>query len=386
MNKHAVSWAGLVLLALVSVPPLLAGGGVHFLPPLPSATRTVLVEVGALLLMALALAVRASLDRRGPAEAPGRMPLFAALAALMTACHWALVESDPVRMEWQQDTYLRILNHRMDAPHQYRPLPYGFVRLLELATHDWPFACVAYRWFFTTWFLWACYRLARLYHPPGTALAAVAPAVLLYPLSVLYYWGQLTDPLSHALFVLSLVYLLEDRPGPLALSLALGVAAKETVVLLVPVHLACYWRRGLKAWATTALLGVAAVAAFVAVRPASWRFEYEAINGAGLMITSNLGIGPPRYFGAAPVWTNYAHPLLFVGPFLPPLLWRWRLIDPRLRTACVTLTPLLLLSNLCFGWMYESRNYMPLVPLLATAALPVRPGGAASAKGAGQSR
>ncbi len=387
MNKHAVSWAGLLLLALVTVPPLLLGGAAHFLPPLPSANQTVLVEVVTLLLMALALAVRARLDRREAAEAPGRMLLFAGLATLMTACHWALVDSDPVRMEWQQDTYLRILNHRMDAPHQYRPLPYGFVRLLELLTHDWPFSCVVYRWFFTTWFLWACYRLARLYHPPGTALAALAPVVLLYPLSVLYYWGQLTHPLSHALFVLSLVYLLEDRPGPLALSLALGVAAKETVVLVVPVYLACYWRRGIKAWAVTALLGAAAVAAFVAIRSTHWRPGYGAINGtSGLMITTNLGIGPPLYDGAAPLWANYAHPLLFVGPFLPPLLWRWRRIDRRLRTACVTLTPLLLLSNLCFGWMYESRNYMPLVPLLATAALPVRPGGAASAKGAGLSR
>jgi hypothetical protein len=245
---------------------------------------------------------------------------------------------------------------------------------------------VAYRWFFTTWFLWACYRLARLYHPPGVALAVLAPVVLLYPLSVLYYWGQLTDPLSHALFVLALVYLLEDRPGPLALALALGVAAKETVVLVVPVYLACYWRRGVKAWAITALLGLAATAAFLVIRSTDWRPGYQGINGAGLMITTNLGVGPQLYTRAAPLWANYAHPLLFVGPFLPPLFWRWRLIDPRLRTACVTLTPLLLLSNLCFGWMYESRNYLPLVPLLATAALPTRPGGAASAKGAGQPR
>ena len=59
-----------------------------------------------------------------------------------------------------------------------------------------------------------------------------------------------------------------------------------------------------------------------------------------------------------------------------------RRVEPRLRTACVTLTPLLLLSNVCFGWMYESRNYMPLVPLLAVAALPSTRGGAtASATG-----
>ena len=103
-------------------------------------------------------------------------------------------------------------------------------------------------------------------------------------------------------------------------------------------------------------------------------------------LSACAGIGPPVAFTTTPLWANYVHPLLFVGPFLPPLIWRWRRIDPRLRTACVTLTPLLLLSNLCFGWMYESRNYVPLVPLLATAALPVRPGGAATAKSAGRSR
>jgi hypothetical protein len=163
--------------------------------------------------------------------------------------------------------------------------------------------------------------------------------------------------------------------------------AKEAAVLLVPAYLACYWRRGPRAWAVTALLGAAAVAAFVAVRPAAWRPGYAAINGtSGLMITANLGVGPPTAVTSVPLWANYAHPLLFVGPFLPALVWRWRRIDPRLRAACVTLTPLLLLSNLCFGWMYESRNYMPLVPLLATAALPVTAGGAAGAKGAGHPR
>jgi hypothetical protein len=41
---------------------------------------------------------------------------------------------------------------------------------------------------------------------------------------------------------------------------------------------------------------------------------------------------------------------------------------------CWTLVQLLIVSNVCFGWMYESRNYMPLVPLLATmAALGLNP-------------
>jgi len=57
-----------------------------------------------------------------------------------------------------------------------------------------------------------------------------------------------------------------------------------------------------------------------------------------------------------------------VGAFLPFIAFGWRRIDGRLKAIFLTLTPLMLLVNLCFGWMYESRNYMPLVPLLATMA------------------
>src|SRR5262249_37035884 len=150
---------------------------------------------------------------------------------------------------------------------------------------DWLFACLAYRWFFTYWFLWACYRLARLFHPPGRALGTLAPVLLLYPLSILFYWGQLTDPLSHALFVLALVYVIQDRLIPLAAVLALGVLAKETVVLVVPAYWACYWRRGWPALFRSAFLGMACVAAYLAARlPLGWRLGYGNINGTeGLM-------------------------------------------------------------------------------------------------------
>src|SRR5205085_874917 len=126
------------------------------------------------------------------------------------------------------------------APHQFRPLPYGFTRTLERVTGDWAFSCVAYRAFFTWWFLWGAYRFARLWFRPGPAFVAVVPVVLLYPLSIWYYLGQLTDPLSHALFVLALTLTVRDRWAPLAVALALGVLAKETVVLMVPVYWACY--------------------------------------------------------------------------------------------------------------------------------------------------
>jgi hypothetical protein len=331
--------------------------------------------------MALALGLRARLDRRREPGALRNTLLFATLAGAMTACHWVLVDRDPVRLEWQRDLYIRLFNYDYDAPHQYRPLPYGLVRLLERVTHDWQFSCMAYRWFFTFWFVWAAHRFARLYHEPRRALLTVVPLALLYPLSVLFYYGQLTDPLSHALFVLALIYVLEDRRVALAGALALGVLAKETALVMVPIYLACHWRRGWVGLRAAAGLAVAGAAAFMAARSPGWRPGFQAINGTGgWMIGTNLGIGEPIAWTSVPLWQNYLHPLLFVGAFVPALARHWGRLDPQLRTLCLTLTPLLLASSLCFSWLYESGKYMPLVPVLATMALPVSAAAAGAAR------
>jgi hypothetical protein len=114
------------------------------------------------------------------------------------------------------------------------------------------------------------------------------------------------------------------------------------------------------------------VAAFLAARlPLGWRpGSYDQINGTtGLMIGTNLGFGEQISQLIPSLFENYLHPILFVGLFLPSIVRRWRHIDPHLRALFLIVTPLLLASNLCFGWLYESRNYMPLLPLLATMAL-----------------
>jgi hypothetical protein len=349
---------------------------IEFLPafaPAEAAIRKAIV----LLLLGLAVAWRVQLDEQeGPGS--GRVTVGVAFLALaLTACHWLIVDRDSFQVNWQRDLYLHVFDHQYSAPHRYRPLPYGFARLLERMTGDWLFACLAYRWFFTFWFAWAWHRFARLFLSPRRAQLALLPLPILYPLSILYYWGQLTDPLSHALLVLGMIYVVEDRWLALAGALTVGIIAKETAVLLVPAYFACYWRRGLPAWVRTAFLGATAVAAFYAVRlfvDGSWRPSYQDVNGTeGLMVLTNLGIGKPLYESAAPSFEKYLQPFLFVGIFLPAIAWHWRGTDPRLRALFLTLVPLLLASNLCFGWMYESRNYLPLVPLLATMALGAGP-------------
>ncbi len=375
MPKSIVTAMSLALLALLCIVPLLLEPHRNaLLTPYASIVATVLTSAIVLLLMVVALAVRVHLDRPTEPRAAMHMILFAVLAAWMTLMHWIEVDRRSEARKWQQRIYHQQFQGKYEAPHNYRPLPHGFVCLVERITHHWDFAGVSYRWFFTVWFLWASYRLARRYLDGNRALLTLLPLVLLYPLSILRYEGQLTDPLSHTLFVLAFLYLLEDRPLALAAALALGIVAKETIVIVAPAYLACYWRRGWRAWLITAALGGACVAAFLMVRwPMGWRLSYGNINGtSGLMIDLNLGIGQPIADRFPPLWENYLHVLLFVGLFLPAIGWRWRAIDPRLRTLALVVTPLLLISNVCFGWLYESRNYVPLVPLLATMALSPR--------------
>jgi hypothetical protein len=254
-------------------------------------------------------------------------------------------------------------------------LPYGFVRMLEWITADWWFSCAIYRWYFTFWFLWGAHRFARLFLRPKPALLTVLPLPALYPLSVYYYQGQLTDPLSHALFVLALIYVVQNRWILLAATLALGVLVKETVLLVTVSYAVCCRQQGRPALYRTVVLGTACMTAYFAVRlPIGWRMGFDKINGTeGLMIASNLGIdlGPhfAYYESVAPPIMNYLHPLVFVGTFLPFIFFGWRRLDGRLKNLFLTLTPLMLIANICFGWMYESRNYMPLLPLLGTMAV-----------------
>jgi hypothetical protein len=370
--RAGLPWLGLLLVAVLSLTPLLLER-----PPVEpvaphSSTLLALASQGIVLLaMLAAIGVAAWVARADDRWAVWLVLPLALMAGLMTAWHWYWVDRHAFMADWQRTMYFDILSGRREAPHQFRPLPYGFVRSLELVTGDWTFSCVAYRWFFTYWFVWSCYRFARIWRTPALSLLTLLPVGLLYPLSVAYYWGQLTDPLSHALFVMACIYAVRDDAALLAASLGLGILAKETVVLMVPAYWACYWRGGLRPLLKAVGVGLVCVAAFLAARlPYGWYPGYEKLNGTDrLMVFDNLGIGEPYYNSLASPLENYLHPALFVLPFVPFIAWGWRRLDGRLKALCLALTPLLLLSNLCFGWLYESRNYMPLLPLLGTAAL-----------------
>jgi hypothetical protein len=372
--RDALPWVGLLLLAELSLPPLLLQRApVGCVSPYSSPEVVWAVKAAVVVAMFAAIRVAVWVTSRDDEWAIWAEVPLVVLAGLMTAFHWYRVDSNEYTAAWQQNLYLGILNHTYGAPHVFRALPYGFTRSLEQITGDWTFSCVAYRWFFSWWFVWGCYRCARLWFSGPLSLLTLLPVAALYPLSVWYYWGQLTDPLSHTLFVFAALWAVRDRTALLAASLFLGVLAKETAMLMVPAYWACYWRGGVRPVLKAAALGAVCVAAFLAARlPLGWHPGYGQINGTeALMVLDNLGFPPPDrpYQPGAPILMNYLHPALFVLPFVPFIAFAWRRIDARLLALVVVLAPLVLLSNLCFGWMYESRNYMPLLPLLGTAAL-----------------
>ena len=297
----------------------------------------------------------------------GTISFCMVMSGAMIVLHWTLVDSNPTAFKWQKMVYTHVLNHQNDVtPHNLRPLPYGFARLLEWMTHDWVFSSIAYRWYFSFWFLLASYQFARLWLSSKLSYLMVAIMCMLYRYSIKQYFGQLTDPLSHWLFVMALIFVVEDQWLSLAMALALGILAKETAMLIVLAYWACWWRHGWPAFRKTAALGIVCAISFLSVRlPYGWCPRYEQINGTACsMFWANL-----RVLGFC-----FPHLTRFFIVFIPFIAFGWRTLDGRLKALCLTVVPLVLISSFWFGWVYESRNYMPLLPLLVTSALMVLQG------------
>src|ERR1051326_4498824 len=245
-HERAGLLAGLTLLivGVVSLAPLLFEP--HPREPIAhytNATATFGTRLLVIGLAAVPIWIQTRLENGGR-----RTMLFIVMALIMASVHKFAVDAHPLPATWQREIYYDILNQKRDAddgqyraPHQFRPLPYGFARALELLTGDRLFATLVYRAFFYYWLLWAAFEFARRFHTPIRALLTLVPLVLLYPMSIPFYLGQLTDPMSHALFVVALLCVVLDRPYLLAMSLALGVMAKETVVIVVPAYFMYAW-------------------------------------------------------------------------------------------------------------------------------------------------
>ncbi len=265
-------------------------------------------------------------------------------------------------LAWQLETQEQVIRLSPSvAPHSYRFLPNSLVRWLELAGLNYEAARDIYRLFFGLLLFYAIYRYARLFTSFAGALLAMLLVAVLYPISFEYYAGQLTDPLSHLSFVLAFIFLETGDFALLLTTLVIGSLAKETVLALTGYYL-LFCRREPRFVSKAVALAAACGTAYFGVRA----FVLD-------------GIGPYRYeqvSGVAPghLWANLTggrwFPLfiLTAGALMPFLVLNWKETPLRLKQLVLFLLPVLFASSALFGWLYEARNFMPLVIVLAVIA------------------
>jgi hypothetical protein len=296
--------------------------------------------------------------------------VLAMLAALLEYLHHVIVDfghyfSETAvanNLHWQIMMQIKVLDLSPEVvPHSYRFLPNGFVAFLQAFTGDFLLAKTVYRFMFGFGVLCAIYVLAREYVTRLGAVLAVALYAAVFPVSIIHYAGQLTDPMSHLSFMLALLFIRRGRDFDFAATLVLGLLAKESVLALIGCYLIAALRRGAtrEGLVRAAAYAVLGLALLIAVRLLVLKggLAYEKVSGVGgEHILTNLGDSS---------WP--AQVLFTIGIFLPMLYLHWRKLPRDLRDNVLVLLPVLLLSSLLFSWLAEARNYMPVTALLCVA-------------------
>jgi hypothetical protein len=242
-------------------------------------------------------------------------------------------------------------------PHSYRFLPNSLVRLFEQVTGDFFLARDSYRNLFGVLLFYALYRFGRLFLLHGGALFSLALWTVVFPVSFRYYLGQLTDPISHLSFILAFIFIETEQFVYLLLTLTIGCLAKETVLAMIGYYALLHWREK-SHLLKLIILVIASLAVCLAAR--AWVLhgapDYAQISGVGLDHVA-------RNWAVYPWWL----PAFFytVGIFVPFVIAGWRKSPWKLRSLALYLFPVLLISSLFFSWLLETRNFMPLVAVLA---------------------
>lgn len=286
-----------------------------------------------------------------------------ALSFLTNYLHSWLVDVAPGApaspLEWQVGLHNSVIALRPDVlPHSYRFLPNSLVRLFEQVTGDFASARDSYRNLFGVLLFFAVYRFARLFLLHGGALFALALWTAVSPVSFRYYLGQLTDPLSHLSFVLAFIFIETRQFVYLLLTLAIGCLAKETVIAMAGYYAIRRFRER-SDWAKIATLALVSLAVYLAAR--IWVLQgaprYADISGVALdHVKTNL---------ADYSWWTWA--LLYsVGIFIPSVAASWSKQPASLQSLALYLLPVIAISSLFFSWLWETRNFMPLVAVFAT--------------------
>lgn len=371
------------LLAALAVAPVL----LRLAPPPPSAFSTHLaLDLGYLALALVSWRIfQIEKSRLGPRLALALVFLVILLSAVLNHIHNVNVDRAANYIQGVPNDTLQQQLHKSvlalspgAAPHSYRFLPNAVVLSMQLAGVRFDTARDLYRALANLLLFYALYRYARLYTNFTGALIALLLAAAVYPISFENYIGQLTDPLSHLSFLLAFLFLETGDFAALLTVLLLGSLAKETVLAMAGFY--ALFRRQEKHHALkTAILCAASLALYFAVR-------LLVLHGA-LHYGEVSGTRPEHIFEN---WRDTKWRELFLltgGAYVPFLILGWRSTPLILKKLVLYLLPVLLLSSLLFGWLAESRNYMPVTFVLAVVAgrylvaprPPLNPGAATNA-------
>ena len=327
--------------------------------------------LGRVLLLAIiagAVSVISRLDaERGRAKVI-RYCGFVLLAALLTDFHYYAVDLNC--LNWQIEQYNSILQHNCQPPDQYRFLPQGTLWWMVLGNGDFLFSYLCYRFLFTFLVCQCAYTLARLFVSPRDAVIVVLFYAAFFPLSVRYYYGNLLDPMSHAVMLTALICCHRQQFWPMFWLFVLGTCIKETMLVIAP----CYYLmnpesfrlRDPRVLLRLALLAVAGAGVFLACRlPFHFHYDLQSLNRTcALMVRSNLGLPGGLIFSGVSVFQRLLHPVLFLFMWLPLIVWQRKLLPPAPFRTALYLAAAFYLTNLCFGWNYESRNFVPVLIFL----------------------
>jgi hypothetical protein len=355
-----VAW----LLCILAILPVLF----HWPAATPRISRTQLaIWIGYATALVLCVLIYRAESRRTHAR-------YAAAVALLTLFLTAVVNNvhsysvDQVtnmfpyttNEKWQETLQNNVINLRSDvAPHSYRFLPNGIVRWLEVRHVSFRAAADIYRLEFGILLFYAIYRFARLYTNFTGGVLSMAIVAAIFPVTFEQYAGQLTDPLSHLSFVLAFIFLESDNFPLLLTTLLIGSLAKETVLAMAGFYV-LYGRRDkrfpIKAIGTC----LAALASYILVRLYVLHgvIQYHNVSGVDPgHIPDNL---------TDKTWPELV--ILTIVGLVFFLVLSWKETPRSLKRLYFYLVPVLFVSSVFFSWIRETRNYVPVVIVLAVIA------------------
>lgn len=245
------------------------------------------------------------------------------------------------------------------APHSYRFLPNGIVLWMQLGGVRFDAARDIYRLITELLVFYAMYRYARLYTNYLGGLLAMLLIAAVYPISFEWYAGQLTDPLSQLSFLLAFIFL-ETANFPFFLTtLLIGSLAKETILALAGFYV-LFCRRDKNYGFRATILCVASAAVYFGVRLFVVRemIQYRGISGA-----------PPGH--VLENWRDIKWQALFLitaGAYIPFLVLGWKKTPATLKRMVIYLGVVIFAASLVFSWLSETRNWMPVLFVLAVIA------------------